>query len=872
MGYNSNASTIGKNSMGLKTRIRVRYALLTDRLYFKYSDVIKEVSGFPEEDDIRLHFLHQIGSDFWSSLDEVKLDNDILYSVPSHTLSHFDIGELEDKRVWKSLENKLQFSQTLRKEQQEIVDLFFDIEKRNQSIFDNSNNQSELNPGIIQAKCGWGKCKPYFSKILTSKGLLSLEELKEEIDLKSIEITNVSGQYPINLFYDNGLEEYYVIYTNQGHEVTGTAKHPLLVYNTNTVSIEYKQISELKLGDNLVGSIDNNLFGTHTIDDPYLIGLLIGDGSLTLSNKIGLSSGDIEVQNYFKNWVKLHSINNLCEYAKENHIDYVITDKKLYNDYVLKYKLNTKSINKIICKELRQLTREQTILLLQGLFDTDGSAYNTGKIDFCSSSDDIAEYVLTQLNNLGIIATRTRKLTAVNPTNVIKINSVAQCKKFYDIIGFKIQRKQDRKNLLSNTGAETIGIYKGLARKLYDIYKNSVLYNKGYSKVFSNYKINEISKNKLSEVLTIFSENNIDYPSEYDILNNTYCLPIKHIRKKEPIVTYDISVNHPSHSFVSEGVINHNTFTACAITARASVSTLVLVHTKLLFNQWIEEFKKQIPGIPIGMIGDGIYDPQAITVGIYKSVNNNLEHLRYNFSLVIVDECHLCPAEVFSHTLNGLAAKVKIGISATPRRKDGKHALLEDFFSNYKCIAKDTRLTTKPEIRLRRTDIPFFILNPKRDWTKALGKLASNSTYIDLIAGDAINLISRGRCLLILSERLEMLRQLKTKIPNSTLIIGETSKEERDDVLKNAGIKYDCLLSTRLFDEGISCHRLDTLLLPCPNNNPIKLEQRIGRIEREHPDKLTPLVIDYWLKGAIVQAQQARRLLWYQSQKMPILE
>jgi len=62
-------------------------------------------------------------------------------------------------------------------------------------------------------------------------------------------------------------------------------------------------------------------------------------------------------------------------------------------------------------------------------------------------------------------------------------------------------------------------------------------------------------------------------------------------------------------------------------------------------------------------------------------------------------------------------------------------------------------------------------------------------------------------------------------------------------VSKNAGTKYSAILSTKIFDEGISCHRLDTLMFTCPGNNYAKLEQRIGRILRRHPDKKDPLVI-----------------------------
>ena len=38
------------------------------------------------------------------------------------------------------------------------------------------------------------------------------------------------------------------------------------------------------------------------------------------------------------------------------------------------------------------------------------------------------------------------------------------------------------------------------------------------------------------------------------------------------------------------------TFTGCEIISRNKTKTLVLVHTKLLFRQWIEELERQIPG------------------------------------------------------------------------------------------------------------------------------------------------------------------------------------------------------------------------------------------------------------------------------------
>ena len=50
------------------------------------------------------------------------------------------------------------------------------------------------------------------------------------------------------------------------------------------------------------------------------------------------------------------------------------------------------------------------------------------------------------------------------------------------------------------------------------------------------------------------------------------------------------------------------------------------------------------------------------------------------------------------------------------------------------------------------------------------------------------------------------------------------------------------------------------------SNNPIKLEQRIGRIIREHENKQRPLIVDFWLKGPIVGKQQKNRYEWYKRQ------
>jgi superfamily II DNA or RNA helicase len=313
------------------------------------------------------------------------------------------------------------------------------------------------------------------------------------------------------------------------------------------------------------------------------------------------------------------------------------------------------------------------------------------------------------------------------------------------------------------------------------------------------------------------------------------------------------------------------TFLGTYLVANHKKSTIIICHTKLLAYQWFGELTKLLPEAEIGFIGDSKESIKPITVAIYKSLLTRLDKVQNKFEVVYVDEAHLCAAETFSKAVNGINAKTKIALSATPVRKDGLHVILPDYFGPNRIIAESVDKLSS-SVQVVKTQIPFRVINPNRDWTRQLTKLSQNTSYLDLIAKVVNDKIAHGRCPLILSERIEMLEELKTRIPASVLLVGSTKNNIREDILKNAGTKYSAVLSTRIFDEGISCHRLDTLVLTCPGNNYSKLEQRIGRILRNHIDKKDPLIIDFWLVSPIVYHQQQNRLEWYRKQNYEILD
>lgn len=827
----------------MSKKAKVGAITLAEKIYIDKKQV--------EDHDLLISlYTYDNGDEFLSTIEE----DDNHYIVPSNSYHKLEWDSLIDNRNFNEVEADLTFTGTLRPEQQEVADKFL--------------SKGRARSGILQAPCGWGKCKPLFSKILTTSGYLTLSELQQQ--WKGISIINHKGTFKISNFFDNGVKNCFEVCTQLGNRVYATENHPLLVWDVASLQLVYKTIKELSTEDYIVGKYNTNMFGKHTIEDPYLLGLLIGDGSLTIQNLVGFATADTELENYFIN--KFKDSYDIRIVEKANHKEFFIRDADLYKDLVSRFGIDCKSINKPICKEIRQLDRKSTIALLKGLFDTDGCANNDGTVEFCSSSKDIAYYVFEQLLNLGIIGRIREKKTKKNNTFIIDINSKHACLKFFDTIGFGIKRKQNRKYIwdTKSFGSTTSGNFVGLNTKIYDAYQRN-LKGKGLSDFFYNYKRNNISLYKFAEALQIFAEHGVCIPEDTLDLKNCYSSKVVSITPIGEYPTYDIEISDDSHSYVSEGIINHNTFTGCEIISKTQANTLVLVHTKLLFRQWIEELEKQIPTANIGKIGDGIFDPKDITVGIYKSVFNNRDKLRDAFSLVIVDEAHLCPAEMFSTALNSLNAKVKIGISATPKRKDGKHVFLQDYFSPFYVRAKDPRQLADPSVKVIKTDFKFNVIDPKRDWSRQINSISSNKQYLDLIAKTAIKYNKTDRCLLILGDRIQMLKDLQKLIPESVCLIGESGDSTREDVLNNVGGKYKTVLSTRLFDEGISCHRLDTLVLTCPSNNPIKLEQRVGRIIREHEDKQLPLILDFWLSGKVVQRQQTKRLEWYKQRGYNIL-
>jgi superfamily II DNA or RNA helicase len=112
------------------------------------------------------------------------------------------------------------------------------------------------------------------------------------------------------------------------------------------------------------------------------------------------------------------------------------------------------------------------------------------------------------------------------------------------------------------------------------------------------------------------------------------------------------------------------TLVAVAAMAALSVSTLILVPTRILLDQWLRVLDATWP-YPAGRLGDGEYRVAPITVATYASAVTWAPRIGDRFGLVIVDEAHhvgaWCPREI----LEMLVAPSRLGLTATP--SDSSH-------------------------------------------------------------------------------------------------------------------------------------------------------------------------------------------------------
>ena len=140
-------------------------------------------------------------------------------------------------------------------------------------------------------------------------------------------------------------------------------------------------------------------FGDKRIEDPYFVGVMIGDGSYGFDKTPVLSNCDEEVIGYvtakYKTTVEREYLTKDGREYKElriNNVCGILRDAGIYGQTKL---------DKRLPEGYENLDQECSAQLLAGLFDTDGCAYRR-QINFCSINIEIIKGVQKLLRKFGI--------------------------------------------------------------------------------------------------------------------------------------------------------------------------------------------------------------------------------------------------------------------------------------------------------------------------------------------------------------------------------------------------------------------------------------------------------------------------------------
>jgi len=118
------------------------------------------------------------------------------------------------------------------------------------------------------------------------------------------------------------------------------------------------------------------------------------------------------------------------------------------------------------------------------------------------------------------------------------------------------------------------------------------------------------------------------------------------------------------------------TVVALAAMLRAGVSTLVVAPVRDLMYQWHRRIHHDL-GCDAGIIGDNQYRLKAVSVTTYDSAYIHMPDFGARFGLLIFDEEHHLPGPCRREAAMMSTAPMRLGLTATPWRSDGRHEDLD---------------------------------------------------------------------------------------------------------------------------------------------------------------------------------------------------
>jgi superfamily II DNA or RNA helicase len=290
-------------------------------------------------------------------------------------------------------------------------------------------------------------------------------------------------------------------------------------------------------------------------------------------------------------------------------------------------------------------------------------------------------------------------------------------------------------------------------------------------------------------------------------------------------------------------------------------NTLVLVHRAPLLDQWRSQLAMflDLDIKTIGQLGGGKDRlTGTLDVAMVQSLARREDFAQVigAYGHVIVDECHHVSAVSFERVVAAAKARYVLGLTATPKRRDGHHPIVEMQLGAVRfAIDAKAQAGRRPfEHRLFARETAFRAATADVPIQQLYAQLTQDPARNRMIVDDVITAIEGGRSPIVLTERTDHLDYLAgelERVVRHVIVLrgGMGAKQTRDVFARMASIPSNderVLLATgRYIGEGFDDARLDTLFLTLPVSWKGTLIQYAGRLHRLHPNKREVQIYDY---------------------------
>lgn len=339
----------------------------------------------------------------------------------------------------------------------------------------------------------------------------------------------------------------------------------------------------------------------------------------------------------------------------------------------------------------------------------------------------------------------------------------------------------------------------------------------------------------------------------------------------ERLLAYD-------HGILSAATAFGKTVVCSYLIAERKVNTLILLQSKDLLEQWVEELKKFLSideELPVYKTKSGREKRRDSVIGILHGSKNTLTGIvdvamvgsmysKGNFNewinsygMVIMDECHHCGSNTSIEVMEKVNARYVYGVSATPKRGDNLekiiHMLIGPIRHSYTAKERAVEQGIGHYVYPRYTRV-VDTNESRNDINGAYSLISTSAVRNDMILEDTRACVKEGRTPIILTKYKEQAKYLYDNLQQDAdrvfLLYGDNSDKENSDVrrkLKEVSKEQSLILvaTGQKIGEGFDYPRLDTLMLAAPVSFAGRLEQYIGRLNRDYEGKKEVIVYDY---------------------------